>query len=439
VPQAGYSGERRLLLAAGSYLTAGSPQGGCETSPMFSPKTALALTLLFCQPALARRETVSELGHRASELRELPYRTVVSQTLSHKAMGDYLRKLLKTEFKQPTTSRRELFFKHLKLMPQTESLPKVYERVLLDQIRGLYDPAAKRYLVVKGGTSNGLEALFGRLYSWMGVEMQDVFTVHELVHAIQDQQFNLTKLQKSVEGNFDRELALQCLVEGDATSAMTDYMFQRMGAPLRRNPADALSNLSLPSGSQVVDAAPRIFREGMIFPYFGGQYFVETLRERGGWQAVDRAYRQLPESSEQLLHPKKYPKERPLPVTLRVGKMPGMRSLGQDTAGEFTVRVWARENDIWRGPAAGWGGDRYEVWQGAQGSCLVWATRWDTPGDAREFADLARKALGAGGPGPVWDKGGRLNAVWEKGDAVQVWVDVPRSAVRSIKGQPQPF
>lgn len=399
----------------------------------------MLVALLLTLPAAARRETVAELGQKAAELRGLPYRTVVSQMLSQKAMGNYVLNLLKHEFKEPVTSRRELFYKHLKLMPEADSMRKVYERIVLDQIRGLYDPARKRYLVVMGGTPKGLEAMFGRLYRWVGIEMEDIFTVHELDHAIQDQKFGLLKLQKSVEGNSDREFALQCLVEGDATVVMTDYVSDRLGTPIERNPADALSNASMPSGSAVVDSSPRLFRESLVYPYFGGQYFVETLRQRGGWDAVNRAYRQLPASSEQLLHPAKYPGEGPLPVVLRVGKMAGMRSLGQDTAGEFLVRIWARENDVWRGPAAGWGGDRYEVWQGAQESCVVWATRWDTKADAREFADLARKALGSGEPGSVWDRQGRLSAVWEKGDAVQVWLDVPKSTVRSVKGQVQPF
>ena len=42
--------------------------------------------------------------------------------------------------------------------------------------------------------------------------------------------------------------------------------------------------------------------------------------------------------------------------------------------------------------AAGWGGDRYQVWDVGGRTLLSWRSVWDTPADRREFADalLAR-------------------------------------------------
>ena len=37
-----------------------------------------------------------------------------------------------------------------------------------------------------------------------------------------------------------------------------------------------------------------------------GRKFVEALYQRGGWAAVNKAYEDLPASTEQILHPEKY-------------------------------------------------------------------------------------------------------------------------------------
>jgi hypothetical protein len=38
--------------------------------------------------------------------------------------------------------------------------------------------------------------------------------------------------------------------------------------------------------------------------------------------------------------------------------------------------------------SAGWGGDKYALWQNSAGeSLLVWATTWDTPEDCGEFIE----------------------------------------------------
>ncbi len=50
---------------------------------------------------------------------------------------------------------------------------------------------------------------------------------------------------------------------------------------------------------------PLAGRDG-YFPYYEGLLFVEYLYERGNWAEVNKAYENLPLSSEQILHPDKY-------------------------------------------------------------------------------------------------------------------------------------
>src|SRR3970282_2845449 len=75
------------------------------------------------------------------------------------------------------------------------------------------------------------------------------------------------------------------------------------------------------------------------FPYTEGLNFVNALYARGRWALVNAAYTNLPESTEQILHPSKYfrgdsPEEMPdtpLDSVLREG----WRLLDNNSLGEW--------------------------------------------------------------------------------------------------------
>src|SRR5207244_3034581 len=52
----------------------------------------------------------------------------------------------------------------------------------------------------------------------------------------------------------------------------------------------------------------------MDWPYIAGPRFIATLYGRGGTASVNRALRDLPASTEQVMHPSRYPDDRPQPV-----------------------------------------------------------------------------------------------------------------------------
>jgi hypothetical protein len=77
--------------------------------------------------------------------------------------------------------------------------------------------------------------------------------------------------------------------------------------------ADALRSIA-PALASERDLAelPHFVQASMVFPYEEGLRFVCALYERGGWRAVDRAYRRLPASSAEILFPERYGRgERP--------------------------------------------------------------------------------------------------------------------------------
>ena len=184
--------------------------------------------LLLAAGAQAQKDKIRELGLQAAQLRNLSYTPVTAQAVSQKECVAYLLKLLDEEMQPGPTNRREAFLKLTGLMPERDSLKKTYAELYGEQVRGLYDPKKKRYLVVTAGANKG-GGETDPMAAAMGLNTDDILTVHELGHAIQDQHFNLASLTRQVADNFDQELAASSLFEGDASVLMFAYALKSTG------------------------------------------------------------------------------------------------------------------------------------------------------------------------------------------------------------------
>ena len=378
----------------------------------FSVLVATSLALL-C-PAYAEG-TDTGLGFEAARLRGLHYKKVPSRKLSQEKASEYVLRLLDEELKPGPTLTKEVFLKELKLMPRKTTIKKILSKLYASQVRGIYDPAKKIFLVVDGVSDQSASAIAA---SMAGMDASEIYTVHELEHAIQDQHFDLSAISKRVEANSDQAFAAQSLIEGDATLVMMKYTMEKIGVG---EGAIDLSNPGMLSYSQsdlkelglegyfdeatgltsltdpVLNCAPLYFQEWLSVPYNRGMIFVETVRKRGGWAAVNKAFKQLPASSEQIYHPEKYLGAKDKPKAVQVGKIPPQlgkfKFVGRDTAGEFTVRILARQYDKDLAGAEGWGGDTYLSYSDGVQGFSVWYTVWDTQRDAEEFKVLIDSVL----------------------------------------------
>ena len=173
-----------------------------------------------------------------------------------------------------------------------------------------------------------------------------------------------------------------------------------------------LDPFELLAASQTIDDGtgdvPKAFVDQLTWSYLGGMRFIADLQALGGgWKLVDYALgSRPPASTEQVLHPRKYVlDERPSPV--RIDGAPlrdsGWRLADANVFGElatsYLLRVGA-DPALAADAAAGWDGDRYELWRRdvAPGDCeypcradLALATKWafDTEADAGEFERAA--------------------------------------------------
>jgi hypothetical protein len=142
-----------------------------------------------------------------------------------------------------------------------------------------------------------------------------------------------------------------------------------------------------------LDAAPALVRESLLFPYTAGVAFIRALYQSGGWDAVNRAYRDPPASTEQLLHPEKYLRQRDDPQTVRIPDLRGAlgQGWGEGTRmewGEFDTRLMLEGTfpvTTAERVAAGWDGGELRSFQKGGRTALALRTVWDSPGEAREY------------------------------------------------------
>jgi hypothetical protein len=266
-------------------------------------------------------------------------------------------------------------------------------QLLEDQLAGYYEPA--------DGTMY--------LASDLSDDEATATLAHELVHALQDQHWDLESRSRYRPGEGDRSEAVSALAEGDATSAMFDVMIARAAPGGKHSALDIPDDVFVQQIRQGVSQgpgadAPRIMRSSLAAPYIYGTLFVNALRRRGGWAAVDRAWDDAPTTTEQILHLDKWDaRERPLPVTAppfaTLG--PGWTVDDDDSEGELGARIAFEE---WMDPAAaaeaskGWGGDRALLVANGDRRAFAWRLRYDEGAPVCRRRAGSRQAVWAGFP-----------------------------------------
>jgi len=279
-------------------------------------------------------------------------------------------------------------YQALGLLPAGIDLREVLAAVMTEQVAGAYDPDTKSMFLIEG----------------VPATLTAPVLVHELVHATQDAHFNLKSLPTEQHENEDLALAVQALVEGDATAVMFDFMARRDTSTITDVDGLLRSGPEL-MGSPQLALAPRTIRELLTFPYVAGFRLVNELRREGGWERVNAAYQEFPLSTEQVLHPEKFlaGEDRPEQVRLpeALNRAVTDTPIQENVLGEFGLRLLLEEyttSEEAVRAAEGWGGDRFRVWrraaEGAPSWLLLLVTTWDSAADAQEFFAAYSRLVG---------------------------------------------
>lgn len=279
----------------------------------------------------------------------------------------------------------------------TES-PNLLERLVdfyASQVIAFYDPEPRRFYVVRGAQES-LET--DAREPLQGMAERLIFA-HELTHALQDETLRLDRRLKDLKENGDRALALECLLEGEATLVMVrvaltdlpgaDENTEEMLGPLLS--AGALERANVPKD------IPDYFVEQLFFPYVEGTAYVRRVVKKGGWPAVDRLWKSPPASSSEILHSDSVfaPAADLLPANPTRFLPSGSRLLYADTLGEWSVRFLLRralEREEADTAAADWRGDRIAFFSSGGSIGYLWRLRLATAAAAQRFETGWKKA-----------------------------------------------
>ncbi len=243
--------------------------------------------------------------------------------------------------------------------------------------------------------------------------------VHELVHALQDDNTPLLGVLMGLTEHDDLAFALGALVEGDATWASFRWEEATQGLPPL--PAEQLAeDFGVEWAEAAHGATPRWLREVFLLQYPLGYELVTRLVEAGGVAALDAALADPPLTSEELLHPERYlePRRRRPRLELALESRPppgaGCRRLAANGFGEIGLAIWARERGLdaatSRRLAEGWAADRAVAWRCPEGRRFAWLLEFDDADAAERFARAAQPLLADLAAGSVRSAPARLDA-----------------------------
>jgi hypothetical protein len=327
---------------------------------------------------------VAEVEEQVAELRGLDWlRPVVTTPIDDREMDRLIEEAFASQFPRGQYDRRTLAWRAIGVIEPEESL---YEALLsygTGQVVGFYDPQHGE-LVYLGRDEEELHLA------------EKAIVAHELVHAIDDQHFDLRRIDTLAAGCRDEEVAAGLgVVEGSAQHFSIQVIL-RYPAPVGGELLDEILR-----GANRGDV-PAFVANLQVAPYREGPAFVAAIAEAHGPDAIDEALRRWPPTTEQILHPERWPDDRPTPVDVpdvgrRLGD--GWTEIDVMQVGELWLRELLRlrlDDAVADAAAAGWDGGAYRAWERDGEVVVALRTAWDSSGDAHAFADAMDRWLDGG-------------------------------------------
>lgn len=395
-------------------------------------------------------DAAGQVGHMGSEMAAAPLRDLMSEletrrglkfryftpwhVKSKTAFRRYIRDQLDKEYTPKKIDEEESLLKVLGLVSLDFKVVPFTEDLLTDAVAGVYDTDDDQFFIIDLASDRSFtESLKSKALETITGDATSTVIIHELDHALGGQHFKLVKDFEKNAKDFttDEQMAVQALVEGDATFIMMDHQSNYdpdlQGESLvlvgLDRAVDWVTKLpvTLP-GMAKFNEAPLYYQRSAIFPYYTGGEFVSVLRHSATawyeevslpqwsfvalgqiselvhtpkWSRVNQAYQFPPRSTAQIFHPYQYIYLPPWPNNPDMSGLPNpfgdWAKVVDQTGGEFLVRVVLEQYGVpnYKDAAEGWAGDTIRVFRNKKTGALgfYWAIRWTDSVEAQEFYD----------------------------------------------------
>jgi hypothetical protein len=332
-------------------------------------------------------DDVAEVQAQVEQVRGLEFEHPVAvQPVSAEEIAAKLEGAFDETYPKEFYDRRTVAWQTIGVIPRDVTIREALLAFQTGQVIGFYNPLDGE-LVYR---ADGDIGLFERLT-----------LAHELTHAIDDQHFDLERIDPIAAAcRDDAFLATLGAVEGSAQFFSTQVLFEF--------PPEDGDYSGLGGGGGVPEGVPPFMFDLQLWPYTAGQGFITELESRGGVAEIDAALRTFPITTEQILHPQRYPTDRPSRVnvpdlTSELGSEWGDLDVMQVGEAWFQAMLGLRLDDATAEAAAtGWDGGIYRAFTDGRDAVVVFETAWDSQPDADAFAQAMQEWLDAGGtPGSV--------------------------------------
>lgn len=364
-----------------SYATA------TGTTPEGPPPTPTSKPTPVSCPQLSESDRLALETARAQviQLRGLqPLQPITTRMLTPSELRERIEQAMTDIYSPERAADEARALSLLGLLDADTDLWSLYRDVFTEQTVAFYDANANAIALICRGE---FDAILLSAYS------------HEFAHALQRSALGAESSDLFPAAgcalDTDRCYASQAMLEGDATLLQEQWL-RLFGLS---DEVGSLSEALSKPESPVFNAAPPYIRDALLFPYLYGLRFVRAQYLKGDWQAVDRMYESPPTSTEQILHPERYPADAPValqPPALLDAFDHDWRLIGPDVLGEWRTLKFleaALPEDDAAQAAAGWDGDLFFVLRNEDTGedALVLVTQWDSMRDTLEFAEAMRR------------------------------------------------
>ena len=362
---------------------------------------------------------IAEVEDQVEQVRGLTYVHPVAVTAVD---DDEMRRRVESSFDESYPAeaydRRTSAWRTIGVIPADADLREALRSFLGGQVVGFYDTDTGE-LVYEGSDDLGVT--------------ERLVLAHELTHALDDQRFDLSRLDRLGRRCHDEasEAALG-VVEGNAQFVSAQTIARFSSGDL----GDVLGALLQGLGDQPDLAGVPPFVQALeTWPYTAGLGFVTRLELGGGTAAVDAALRHPPTTTEQVIHPERYPDDLPSPVDVpdlsgALGE--GWGDLDAMEVGEEWLDAMLRlrlDGSSADESSAGWDGGVYRAWSDGTEVAVAMDTAWDSEEDARAFAHAMEEWNGEGdGPASVRADGDHVRLAFSTSDDVQRRLDAALSS-----------
>ncbi|MGD8859691.1 MAG: hypothetical protein PVI30_06755 [Myxococcales bacterium] len=171
----------------------------------------------------------------------------------------------------------------LGLLPPEMDLEDAVVADRVDSVAAYYEGDEQRVTVIDRGDGSDPQ--------------DDVFVLaHELVHALQDQQFDLRDFRRAWVDSTDSEVAISCLIEGEAMVVGASVLERTMGSEVRLDWAAFIDSLG-DGVTEAIDEAPVPFLAAINqLPYWLGTRELEPVWRTEGPAGIEDLFAEPPRS-----------------------------------------------------------------------------------------------------------------------------------------------